>query len=71
MNGCARPWPVRSGRMPSPIRTSSRSRTKLKKPISSPSSSTTARRPSRRAGFAKSSIRVGSDAVSYHSYGNS
>jgi hypothetical protein len=49
------------------MRTSSPSRTKLKNPISSPSSSTTARSPSRRAGFANSSMRLGSEAVSYHS----
>ena len=57
--------------MPSPSRTSCPSGTKLKKPTSSPSSSTTARRCVRRAGFANSSTRRGSADVSYHSYGNS
>ena len=65
MNCAPSPRPVRSGRIPRPTRISSPSRTKLKKPISSPSSSTTARSPSRRAGFAKSSIaaRIGSGVV--------
>src|SRR5579875_1591339 len=71
MNGWARPRPVRSGRIPRPSRTSRPSGTKLKKPTSSPSSSTTARRCVRRAGLAKSSTRRGSAEVSYHSYGNS
>src|SRR3954451_25101194 len=57
--------------MPSPSRTSSPSRTKLKNPTSSASSSTTARSVSRLAGCAKSSTRRGSFDVSYHSYGNS
>src|SRR5581483_7023449 len=70
MNGCASPRPVRSGRIPSPSRTSCPSGTKLKKPTSSPPSSTTARRCVRRAGFANSSTRRGSAEVSYHSYGN-
>ena len=64
MNGCARPRPVKSGRIPSPSRTSSPPGTKLTKPTSSPSS-TTARKCVRRAGIGEEldAARVGRRVV--------